>query len=433
MKADKIPIVLYSIWTHVCKTGIVPNYLFLSSELTSSVRYALSDSEQLPSWLLKISSSFPFVLPFDLRKSLFYLMSFETKSQRSSKVKQIVDRNKILDEAKKIIIENSNSSISLDIEFQEEVGTGLGPTLEFFSLVSNDIRKMNLIWRQGQTLFPSPIAEEDEPDELFEFIGKFLGKSLADHKIIDLPFSFVFYKWLLGMENELTFEDLKYLDPDLAESCSKLKNMNPRDLQNLEVDFTLPGYENIELKPNGQNIILDSSNISEYLRLVVDWTLRKGVSKQMNILRRNLNIVFPVSNLRLFYPNELESLFCGDQYAPWSSTMLIECTKADHGYTHNSPAVQNLIEILTTFDLVQQRAFLQFVTGCPRLPFGGFKALSPPLTFVEKVVYENPDKYLPSVMTCANYLKLPNYSTIDIMREKVTVAIHEGQFSFYLS
>ena len=33
----------------------------------------------------------------------------------------------------------------------------------------------------------------------------------------------------------------------------------------------------------------------------------------------------------------------------------------------------------------------------------------------------NPDDYLPSVMTCVNYLKLPDYSTIDIMRDKLRV------------
>jgi E3 ubiquitin-protein ligase TRIP12 len=44
---------------------------------------------------------------------------------------------------------------------------------------------------------------------------------------------------------------------------------------------------------------------------------------------------------------------------------------------------------------------------------GSFKALSPPLTIVKKS-FDSPevkaDDYLPSVMTCANYLKLPDYS-----------------------
>jgi E3 ubiquitin-protein ligase TRIP12 len=42
--------------------------------------------------------------------------------------------------------------------------------------------------------------------------------------------------------------------------------------------------------------------------------------------------------------------------------------------------------------------------------------------------------YLPSVMTCVNYLKLPGYTTRDIMKEKIKVAVDEGIHSgFHLS
>lgn len=65
----------------------------------------------------------------------------------------------------------------------------------------------------------------------------------------------------------------------------------------------------------------------------------------------------------------------------------------------------------------------------------GFKALSPPLTVVRKTLEPNmnPDDFLPSVMTCVNYLKLPDYSSIEVMREKLHTAASEGQHSFYLS
>ena len=65
----------------------------------------------------------------------------------------------------------------------------------------------------------------------------------------------------------------------------------------------------------------------------------------------------------------------------------------------------------------------------------GLKSLSPPLTIVRKSfeATENPDTYLPSVMTCVNYLKLPDYSNVDVMREKLALAAREGQLSFHLS
>jgi E3 ubiquitin-protein ligase TRIP12 len=124
----------------------------------------------------------------------------------------------------------------------------------------------------------------------------------------------------------------------------------------------------------------------------------------------------------------------------------MECVKADHGFNIDSKSVRNLLEILSTFTVNERRTFLQFLTGSPKLPIGGipldpqfsrtgFKQLLPPFTVVCKP-NEPPlaaDDYLPSVMTCANYLKLPDYSTKDIMREKIFTAMTEGSQSFHLS
>jgi E3 ubiquitin-protein ligase TRIP12 len=98
---------------------------------------------------------------------------------------------------------------------------------------------------------------------------------------------------------------------------------------------------------------------------------------------------------------------------------------------------------------------LRFVTGCPRLPPGGIAALQPRLTVVRKHPSLLPpsdgptptsaasmdwsngtqlaDGDLPSVMTCANYIKLPPYSCKEVMRERIMFAIREGQGSFDLS
>ena len=42
------------------------------------------------------------------------------------------------------------------------------------------------------------------------------------------------------------------------------------------------------------------------------------------------------------------------------------------------------------------------------------------------------DDYLPSVMTCVNYLKLPDYTDLEVLRERLNVAIQEGQGAFHL-
>ena len=36
-------------------------------------------------------------------------------------------------------------------------------------------------------------------------------------------------------------------------------------------------------------------------------------------------------------------------------------------------------------------------------------------------------------MTCANYLKMPDYSSLSVLQNKLGVAIKEGQGAFHLS
>jgi E3 ubiquitin-protein ligase TRIP12 len=94
-----------------------------------------------------------------------------------------------------------------------------------------------------------------------------------------------------------------------------------------------------------------------------------------------------------------------------------------------------LFDIIVHFSNANRSLFVKFVTGAERLPIGGLTALQPRLTIARRVCEkgEEPDSALPSVMTCTHYLKLPPYSTKEVMREKLLLAIHEAQEGFLLT
>lgn len=87
----------------------------------------------------------------------------------------------------------------------------------------------------------------------------------------------------------------------------------------------------------------------------------------------------------------------------------------------DSRPVRDVLSIMSELSLPERREFLSFITGScvlspaqpiltacsPRLPIGGFAALTPSLTIVRK---DGGDGSLPSVMTCVNYIKLPDYT-----------------------
>lgn len=53
------------------------------------------------------------------------------------------------------------------------------------------------------------------------------------------------------------------------------------------------------------------------------------------------------------------------------SLALTEALKADHGFNVESPAIRDLLCIMSEYDAVTRRSFLQFITGSPKLPIGG--------------------------------------------------------------
>ena len=71
------------------------------------------------------------------------------------------------------------------------------------------------------------------------------------------------------------------------------------------------------------------------------------------------------------YVLQLDALFNGDREEKWDIQMLAEACRVEHGFTSESRAIRWLLEIVSEFNPEEQRAFLRFVTGSPRLPIGG--------------------------------------------------------------
>ncbi|KAK4764814.1 hypothetical protein SAY86_025904 [Trapa natans] len=509
----------------------VPSEEFINGKLTPKLSRQIQDalalcSGSLPAWTAQLIKACPFLFPFETRRQYFYSTAFglsralyrlqqqqgaespgltnerEFRVSRLHRQKVRVSRNRILDSAVKVMEMYSSQRAVLEVEYFGEVGTGLGPTLEFYTLLSQELQKAELeMWRSTSSslktsddvdlnkenvgknggggeffhaylgLFPRPWPpNSDSSDgskfskviEYFRLVGRVMAKALQDGRLLDLSLSPAFFKTVLGQELDLY--DIRSFDAELGKVLEELhaivcrkKYLESVDRENaltdlcfrgahiedLCLDFTLPGHPDYVMKPGDE--IVDTSNLEEYISLVVDATVRTGIARQLEAFKTGFNQVFDISCLQIFTPSELDYLLCGRREL-WKAETLAEHIKFDHGYTAKSPAIISLLEIMGEFTPEQQRAFCQFVTGAPRLPPGGLAVLNPKLTIVRKqsstasnapangnAPSESADDDLPSVMTCANYLKLPPYSTKEIMYKKLLYAINEGQGSFDLS
>ena len=63
-----------------------------------------------------------------------------------------MSRDDLLRQAEKVMEEVGTSRALLEIQYDNEVGTGLGPTLEFYALVSRQLQRADLdLWRGTAT------------------------------------------------------------------------------------------------------------------------------------------------------------------------------------------------------------------------------------------------------------------------------------------
>ncbi|KAF6134782.1 hypothetical protein GIB67_002183 [Kingdonia uniflora] len=459
----------------------MPQIEFVNRKLTEKLEQQMKDPSvmslcQLPSWCSILMAVCPYLFGLEARCKFFRLKAFGSNNNassgsnnntsagsnsRPSRKRLQISRSRILDSAAKVMDSHFRDNSILEIQYIGEVGTGLGPTLEFYTIVSREFLKINFgMWRGHHNesivghedsgylvasfgLFPRPwsaslsSSKETQFSEVikkFVLLGKIVAKALQDGRVLDLPLSKAFYKLML--DQELNISDILSFDPELGKVLLEFQALADRKkflesthgtsfisescfrntrIEDLWLDFSLPGYPDYMLTSKHNLKMVNLINLEEYVFLVVDATVVSGIFRQVEAFKSGFNQVFPITNLQIFTEAELERLLCGEQDA-WTPRELLEHINFDHGYTSSSPPIINLLKIIEDFDCDHRRAFLQFVTGAPRLPRGGLAALNPKLTVVRKHFTGEAD--LPSVMTCANYLKLPPYSCKELVKQQ---------------
>ncbi|XP_070600965.1 E3 ubiquitin-protein ligase Itchy homolog isoform X2 [Erythrolamprus reginae] len=267
------------------------------------------------------------------------------------------------------------------------------------------------------------------PDHLkyFRFIGRFIAMALFHGKFIDTGFSLPFYKRILN--KPVGLKDLESVDPEFYNSLIWVKENNIEEC-GLEMYFSvdkeiLGEVKSHDLKPDGSNILVTEENKEEYIKMVAEWRLSRGVEEQTQAFFEGFNEILSQQYLQYFDAKELEVLLCGMQeidLADWQRHTIYR------HYTRTSKHIVWFWQFVKEMDNEKRMRLLQFVTGTCRLPVGGFSDLmgsnGPQKFCVEKVGKEN---WLPRSHTCFNRLDLPPYKSYEQLKEKLLFAIEETE------
>ena len=187
-----------------------------------------------------------------------------------------------------------------------------------------------------QGLYPRPVAGElgEREEYIFELFGAFVAKAMQDNRPLDLNLSRAFYGWMVGAQPSL-LADVRDVDQDLHKALCKLQaaanekaaldadlsagrvdeeaaaarraaiTVDGCAVEDLCLDFTLPGYPDVSIGQGGPETPVTLDNVGEYVAAVVDFTLVRGVQEAMDRFFMGFNAVFNVDSLCLFTVDEV--------------------------------------------------------------------------------------------------------------------------------
>ncbi|XP_015600022.1 ubiquitin-protein ligase E3B isoform X2 [Cephus cinctus] len=326
-------------------------------------------------------------------------------------------------------------------EFLEEtIKRVFDPSLNLFKATSEN------------RLYPSPTSSmQDNHLQLFEFVGRMLGKAVYEGIVVDVPFASFFvsqFSGRAGGANYSWLDELASLDRDLYRSLTLVKHFKG-DVRQLELTFSLDDdvlgkLVTHELILGGRVIPVTNQTKINYIHLMAHFRMHMQIKDQTAAFIKGFRSIINPDWLSLFSTPELQRLISGDN-VPLDLKDLRRHTQYYGGFHDSHRVVCWLWDILEKdFTEDERGLFLKFVTSCSKSPLLGFAHLEPPFSIrcvevgddedtgdtIGSVIRgfftirkKDPQNRLPTSSTCFNLLKLPNYQKKSTLREKLRYAV----------
>jgi hypothetical protein len=344
------------------------------------------------------------------------------------------------------VLVNLNSwKTTIEIDFTGEDGHDHGGLRkEWYYLVALEILKGdNGIMEEteegsGRYTF-APISSFSGNDkDVAEFVGKFVAKAMIDKQVLPIRLSSAIYKFILEELDavQLDLDMYSRQSPLHAQSLSWILENQVVEGLSFAVDFVEAGTHRIhDLVPGGSSIPVTEDNKHEYVCLMIEYKIRDSVRGRLENFLTGFHSVISRDILNgRFSSDELELLISGagdgiDLEDIEANTKLI-------GYTDSSPQIEWFWEVISSFDQKELGLLVKFITGSPIRPPGGFAHLrggpnqTPSCISIARVAVDTVTPPLPSSHTCINQLNLPEYVSIDDLRQKLRMAIFEAHEGF---
>ena len=317
-------------------------------------------------------------------------------------------------------------SVSFQGEGAEDVG---GPYRECLAELCSELMTPEII-----PLFrPSPNSKNNigshrdrmvlntKPTQLLRSLSRFLGKLMAacmrTCEPLPLYISPLIWKALSG--DTVSATDLESVDKSVMSSLLCLLRLDEEGVTEetfgsvFDGNFTTENStgEEEELLPGGAGVGITWANRDLYVKLAIQKRLAESDDLVQELLN-GFHSVLPKHFAHLFDACELERLVCG---SPVWDVQELKTQSRYEGISPDDTRCKYLWEVLGGFTTRERCLFLRFVSGRERAPV---KLKIMPL------LVDKPDEFLPVASTCFFWISLPNYSSAEILKQKLLYAIN---------
>ncbi|CAF0759432.1 unnamed protein product [Adineta steineri] len=240
--------------------------------------------------------------------------------------------------------------------------------------------------------------------------------------------------WKQLVREQITSEDIEAIDIQSFTMINEMEKTMSENDQSIDLDDVLSSIldelrfevvssngSTFELVPNGQEIPVTIANFKEYCASYRNYRLNE-FHRQIEFIRQGLYSIIPGYFLSLFTGSELEEAVCGK--GEIDVELLKRNTNYGSAYSQDAPCIQRFWIVLSIlFTEEQKKLFLKFVWRRCTLPnrdedfttrftINGFDITNGPV-----------DGALPRSHTCSFVLDLPEYSSTDVMYDRLNYAI----------
>lgn len=250
----------------------------------------------------------------------------------------------------------------------------------------------------------------------FEFLGKLIGTAMRHGLQLGFHFPELVWRQLVGLP-----VCLKHLEEIDLTFCQDLRRLEAAagDVGDEARKFQVTLSDGKTVLSHSRHQLVDASNVKEYVAFATEARLQES-AVQFQALKRGLACIVPVEHFALFSADELEVLVCGTRGL---DVELLKSVTEFEGLSSQDEHVQWFWQVLEETTLLQRELFLIFVWARSRMPNRAEILTRFRLQQSSGAARDSPDLFLPTAQTCFFSLSLPKYSSKEILRTKLIMAI----------